>query len=361
MPLSTEGMSTVIDLRRLTNTATQIHRVENDPGVAWTTKATIAIDAPPDHDLMPNPGATWPPAARRTGLCGTVSPRVVMLPEGLCRLYYTQILPRPGFPAGANDYENATTRILSAVSSDGECWRPEDGVRLSPESCGDGVWRVVSSEVVPMVQQPGFRMYFECCCGPHSEANSIRSAVSADGLNWTVEAGSRLESSGANFAAPRVVFLDDGRVRLYCLERGRGIVSAISRDGGETFEPEPGVRIAPGASTDRLVTFAPEIVRVAGAGYVMYYAGYESPQRASIHRAESDDGLLWRKADRPVISPSGAGWDAVKCSEMCLVPLSHAESGSSGYRMLYEACDGTAPDKRGVWRIASVTTTQQPG
>ncbi|MCC7421595.1 MAG: exo-alpha-sialidase, partial [Planctomycetaceae bacterium] len=194
--------------------------------------------------------------------------------------------------------------------------------------------------------------------GPHSEANAIRSAVSTDGLTWTVEPGARLQSPGSNFAAPRVLFLDDGRVRLYSLERGRGIVSAISLDHGLTFEPEAGIRVAPGTSSDRLVAFAPEIVRVADAGFVMYYAGYETPQRASIHRAVSDDGLEWKKVERPVIAPSGVGWDAAKCSEMCLVPSLNADQDNVGIRMLYEACDGTAPDKRGVWRIASATSAR---
>jgi len=53
--------------------------------------------------------------ATRTGLCGAVSPRVVALASGGYRMYYTQILPRAGFRAGANDYDNATSRILSAT------------------------------------------------------------------------------------------------------------------------------------------------------------------------------------------------------------------------------------------------------
>jgi hypothetical protein len=30
------------------------------------------------------------------------------------------------------------------------------------------------------------------------------------------------------------------------------------------------------------------------------------------------------------------------------------------YRMLYEACDGTATDERGVWRIATASSTGSP-
>ena len=92
----------------------------------------------------------WPPEAARTGLCGAVSPRLVALAEGGYRLYYTQILPRADHPAGANDYDNATTRILSALSTNGLSWMPEPGVRLTAEQGGAGPFRVVSSEVVPV-------------------------------------------------------------------------------------------------------------------------------------------------------------------------------------------------------------------
>jgi hypothetical protein len=88
----------------------------------------------------------------------------------------------------------------------------------------------------------------------------------------------------------------------------------------------------------------------------MYYAGYGAPNRAYILRAVSDDGLAWRKEAKPAVSPGPGGWDAVKCSEMCVYRLPHREGQPPRYRMLYEACDGTAQDERGVWRIASATT-----
>ena len=67
----------------------------------------------------PAPQIRWPREAARSGICGSVSPRVLRLPDRSYRMYYTQILPRMGYPTGANDYDNATSRILSAVSSDG--------------------------------------------------------------------------------------------------------------------------------------------------------------------------------------------------------------------------------------------------
>ena len=332
------------------------HTVAADPGTSWTKDAEPAIDAPPDVIVHPAPEGQWSRDALRTGVYGVVTPNVVMLPEGGYRMYYTQILPRPGFPGGANDYANAATRILSALSWDATAWTPEPGVRLSPQQFGGKVVRVVSPEVVPLADGSGrLRMYYESCPGPEMQSSTIRSAVSEDGgLQWTVEPGERLAEEGESLISPRVVYLDDGRCRLYCGLRGGGIVSAVSEDGGSTFLREPGVRIEPGNVYDALIPFAPEVLRIDGAGYRMYYGGYSAPNRAYVLGAVSSDGLTWRKDTEPIVSPGGR-WDRVKCSEMCVIELPAAGERPSRYRLFYEACDGTAVDERGVWRIAGAT------
>ncbi len=340
----------MIDLTQSVTASPRVHTVPGDPGDSWISESVV-VDAPPDNTIDPAPEARWSAESVRTGKFGAVSPRVLALPGGGYRMYYTQILPRAGFPKGANDYDNATSRILSATSSDGITWIPERGVRLSPQQGGAGEFRVASSEVVPLNDNSQrLRMYYECCNGPQSQQNSIRSAVSEDGLSWTVEQGARLELNQRNFISPRVIHLDDGRCRLYCGELGKGIISALSDDGGLSFEMESGVRIASELPFDRYTAFAPEIVRLRNGGYRMYYAGYGKPQRADILTATSPDGLNWHKAAEPVLSPGSTVWDTVKCSEMCLVRIPEDQGG---FRMFYEGCDGTAQDQRGVWRIVS--------
>ena len=347
----------MIDLSQSNLASPLIHTVATDPGTAWTKDAAVAIEAPPDADVDPRPEAQWSPHAPRTGVCGAVGPRVIALPSGGYRMYYSQILPRLGFPAGANDYDNSTTRILSAFSADGDVWTPEPGVRLSSQAGGAGEFRVVSSEVVPVGDGRRLRMYYECCAGPQSVTNSIRSAISTDGgLEWRPEPGARWEIAGRNLSAPRIVFLSDGRCRLYCVERGLGIISAVSDEEGLVFESEPGVRVAQDGTYDSHAAFAPEILCVASDRYVMYYAGYSQPNRAYVLRAVSDDGLTWHKDSEPVLSPGPGGWDGAKCSEMCVIRLPQREGTAPRYRMFYEACDGTAKDERGVWRIASATS-----
>jgi len=345
----------MIDLSNSSEASPLVHTINTDPGNLWIKDVAVAIDAPPDSDLNPNPETIWSREDHRTGRCGVVSPRILALPRGGFRMYYSQILPRPGYPAGANDYDNASTRILSAYSQDGLTWVPEPGVRLSPQEAGVGDFRVVSSEVVPIGDGSQLRMYFECCAGSQEETNSIRSATSADGLKWTMDPGVRFASAGHNYAAPRIVFLEDGWCRMYLCDRGSGIISLISSEGLK-FHPEPGLRISQDGAYDSHAAFAPEILRVANAGYVMFYAGYSKAGRADILRAVSSDGLTWVKDVGPVITPGPTGWDAAKSSEMCIIRLGATGKESTSYRMFYEACDGTAPNARGVWRIASATS-----
>lgn len=348
----------MIDLTQSTRPSPAVHMVPNDPGANWSKDRSLVVDAPPDNETQPAPDATWPSTALRSGVCGVVSPRVIRLRSGGYRMYYTQILPQPGFPDGANDYDRSITRILSAFSLDGEIWRPEPGVRLSPSDIGPEVLRVVSSEVVPTADGITLRMYFECSSGPQSVPNSIRSAISTDeGVTWNLETGVRMQAEGGHLSSPRIQFLDHGGCRLYYYERGVGIVSAVSENDGLEFRCEPGIRISQDGPFDQCVAFAPEIVRLAGTGkQIMYYAGYRDPTRAYILRANSDDGLHWTKEPQPVINPGPGGWDGAKCSEMCLTQLPASSSRKTRYRMFYEACDGTSRGSRGVWRIASATT-----
>ena len=347
----------MIDLTLSRFASPRIHAVEVDPGVAWVKDAAVVMEPPPDGVLGPLPETRWPTDAVRTGLCGVVSPRVVRLRSGGFRLFYSQILPRAGCPGGANDYDNSTSRILSAFSPEGHAWSPEPGVRLTPQQGGAGEYRVVSSEVVPIAGEASrLRMYFECCPGPQTAQNSIRSAVSDDeGLTWSVEPGARFTAAGQNFMAPRIVFLDERRSRLYCCQNGVGIVSAVSPDG-VNFQREPGVRIAQSGKHDSVAAFACDIMVLPGGNLIMYYAGYATANRAYILRAESHDGLLWRKVDVPVVSPGSGAWDAVKSSEVSLFRLPGGAAEAPRFRMVYEACDGTAAGERGVWRIASATS-----
>ena len=150
--------------------------------------------------------------------------------------------------------------------------------------------------------------------------------------------------------AARIIFSDDGLVRLYVTQRGVGIVSAVSTDGGTDFKVE-----GPRLSEDP-TTFAPEIVRLPKSGYRMYYSSQVSETvpteggSQQIVSATAPDGLDWRVYGAAVV-PDGNGPDAVKASEMCTFELP-AGAAEGKFGMVYEGCDGTTPNARGVWRFA---------
>ena len=136
--------------------------------------------------------------------------------------------------------------------------------------------------------------------GDPEGGSTIRSAVSENGLDWQVEPGERLSSG--SFNAPRLLHLDGRTCRLYCSDRSGGIASALSDDGGLTFSMEPGKRIEQELPYEAAIAFAPEVLRIEGGGYRMYYAGYSDPTRAYVLTAASEDGLAWTKEPEPVIA-----------------------------------------------------------
>jgi hypothetical protein len=86
-----------------------------------------------------------------------------------------------------------------------------------------------------------FRMYYF----PDGTSFDVRSAVSNNGLNWTVEDGTRY--SDPSIGAARAMVLPTGGYRLYC-PNGTGISSAMSSDG-LTFGAEGPLMIPPPDST----------------------------------------------------------------------------------------------------------------
>ena len=129
---------------------------------------------------------------------------------------------------------------------------------------------------------------------------------------------------------------------------------AIDAPPDSDLDPSPDAQWSAEAVRSGLCgAVSPRVVALPDGGYRMYYAGYGEPTRADILTAVSDDGLDWQKAAQPVLTPGSATWDAVKRSEMCVIWNPQVRDSAECFRMFYEACDGTAEDQRGVWRIAS--------
>lgn len=120
---------------------------------------------------------------------------------------------------------------------------------------------------------------------------AYRSAVSTDGLTFTMEAGNRLpEGMGHS----RVLRLSDGRVRMYSIA-SNGISSLISTDEGATFTLE-GARIAAGQAGLSALS-GPGIARTSDGRWRMYFSELDTPGAAVVplpmKSAWSTDLMTW--------------------------------------------------------------------
>jgi hypothetical protein len=310
-----------------------VHYALNDPDIRWTKDPGIAIDV---RDA--------------TGDWRNLTPNVISLDNGF-RMYYTESGP-------GSDYRASKGRIMSAFSEDGTTWEKEQGIRLGPNGLHANL-RVVCPDVIPL-PGGGYRMYIEGQA--RGNPSYVVSATSEDGLNFEPDPGVRFGDGQRSYGSPRCLYLpwEAGapRYRLYFhsytyplvpgLESSNSIVSATSRDGLE-FAIEPGVRIGQETDMEDYSVYAAEALLLGDGSYRMYYAGWsKDPVRGYILGATSADGIEWEKDPEPLVSPGGE-WDALKCSEPCVIQL---HDGT--YKMYYEASDAD-----GVWRILSATAESQ--
>ena len=127
-------------------------------------------------------------------------------------------------------------------------------------------------------------------------------------------------------------------------------------DPGTSWTKDPGVVIDVDADRAAHRVLTPHVIALPTGGYRMYYSSQVSERVVTegggqkIVSATSSDGLNWR-LDGAAVVPDGKGPDAVKASEMCTFELPAAVAERK-FGMVYEACDGTTPKARGVWRIA---------
>lgn len=161
-------------------------------------------------------------------------------------------------------------------------WMPE-GPRLDNAAAGFG--GVIADTTNIQLGDGRWRMYVYT-------GGQYRSAISSDGLTFTMESGTRLPQGMGH---TRVIRLPDGRIRAYS-QVGDGIVSSISSDEGVTFTRESGHRL-----TATQIGFTPSgpsnLVRMPDGQYRMYFSDLPRPGEGVLpHRvlsASSVDLLTW--------------------------------------------------------------------
>lgn len=166
------------------------------------------------------------------------------------------------------------------------------GVTLQPSDVGVDAGQPVADQSAIELPDGRVRLYF------FAQNKGVMSAISSDGLQFTVEAGLRLPDGNG---MPRAVVLTDKRIRLYFIS-GDGVGSAISEDG-LTFTVEPGVRIN---SRDTVLPKLSGVSVVAtDTGYRAYFSDLPipgtGPMAHAIYSATSNDGLNWQVEADPRI------------------------------------------------------------
>ncbi len=132
------------------------------------------------------------------------SPEIIRMPNDTLRMYYTGDLFAP-------EIGNTNKKIKSAISPDkGTTWMREDGTRINTEALDPCAVTLPNGSI---------RMYYSAYDSIYSaDTMSIYSAISPDGLNYTLE-GKTLspEKNGTKYMDPRVVEIPGG-YRMYYTE-----------------------------------------------------------------------------------------------------------------------------------------------
>jgi hypothetical protein len=157
-----------------------------------------------------------------------------------------------------------------------------EGTRFTSESMG--IPGTMADTTTLRLSDGRYRMFLFA-------GQAYRSAISTDGLSFTLEAGNRLPNGNGQ---SRVLRLPDGRVRMFHISGG-GIASSISTDEGLTFIGE-GQRISAGAAGLSELS-GPGIVRMSDGRWRMYFSELDKPGAAVVplpmKSATSLDLLSW--------------------------------------------------------------------
>ena len=180
------------------------------------------------------------------------APGAVVLPSGQVRLFYTAV-------GSAKPFDDCQGYILSALSSDGLNFAPEEGIRLAPRPDLPHAALRLLSPSVRLLPDGRWRMFVEArgrATGalPHKDPppeqaagtpTLICSAISDDGLNFEWEEGIRV-SQPTGIRAPRFVAMptdsSSAAGKLIFVTQEGHVGSATTGDG-LNFEVDAGLRL----------------------------------------------------------------------------------------------------------------------
>lgn len=187
---------------------------------------------------------------------------------------------------------------------------------------------MVSNPAVFETNDGKYRMIFEGSkMFPNQHDRKLYSAVSSDGLTWTVEEGVRFQDVGDGkpgelfTSVPDIIRLDDGRLRMY-YTRGATSATALSSDEGLTWIKETNLKL-------RKVAVDPDIVRLDDGSYKLFYTTFAEEFGVGeqwVTSASSKDGVNFVLDEGKLIGPGTPGGFAVDPDVIKI---------DNGYRMYY--------------------------
>lgn len=231
-----------------------------------------AVSVSPDGlSFVPEAGSRLPD--------GSGMPRILGDPVGGYRLFFT-----------------SGDGIKSALSTDGLTFVEEAGFRISKEQAGftnaAGALQALSGATVVAVPTGGYRMYFSDLPRPGETpgGHRVKSAVSSDMVNWTVEEGLRMGTGALTLSDsaehPFALAHPDGQVTLYWGKFGssatgaaEGLYQSTSADG-LTF------------TTETLSVYFgndPDLIRRPDGTLLAYYGGFDPVIGGTVNVAVCPD------------------------------------------------------------------------
>ena len=204
-------------------------------------------------------------------------------------------------PAAASSTTTTSDAIANTCSDTDQFTFTDIGVAMDATIMGVEVGSSIADSTAVVLPDGRVRMYFQYLSKDRSQGAHY-SAISSDGVHFTLEAGTRLGDTEwkTEWWGPHIKakWLSDGRLRIYKgatpgTDANIGIISYISSDG-LTFTKEDGFRITPSAAgLTRLSHLT--IVSTSDGKYRGYFSNM--PQGTDPNRlvksATSSDLLTW--------------------------------------------------------------------
>ena len=188
-----------------------------------------------------------------------------------------------------------------------ECFEPLYGWRFEGKVIDEPDFMDVS---VVRLDDGRYRLYGNASSNPNPGQRGFDSFISDDGVSFQKEDGYRL--AGPGIFMPFVITLPDGNFRLYFTDQevvigeegGRAIMSAISDDGID-FTVEEGDRLTySGNDYESSGIRGAKILELDDESYRMYYHGIDNGNCWRVLSAVSQDGLEWTRENGARIDPS---------------------------------------------------------